>query len=59
VKSPERFFIGRYSAYLYCANGILESDAGAALLGKTGRAATTRNWATVLKLHKLANEAAP
>src|SRR5580765_3149831 len=32
VKSPERFFIGRHSAYLHCANGILESDAGAALL---------------------------
>jgi uncharacterized protein (DUF1697 family) len=59
VKSPERFFVGKHSAYLHCANGILESDAGVALLGKTGRAATTRNWATVLKLHKLANEATP
>jgi len=59
VKPPERFFVGRHSAYLYCANGILESHAGVALLGKAGRAATTRNWATVLKLHQLATAAAP
>lgn len=54
VQPPERFVIGRHAAYLYCANGILESKAGAALLGKLGRAATTRNWATVLKLKVLA-----
>ena len=59
VTPPERFFVGKHSAYLHCANGILESDAGVALLGKAGRAATTRTWATVLKLHKLTNEAAP
>ena len=51
VQPPERFSIGRHAAYLYCADGILESKAGAALLGKAGRAATTRNLATTLKLH--------
>lgn len=54
VVPPERFVRGRQAAYLWCANGILQSKAGAALLGKAGRSATTRNWATVLKLHALA-----
>lgn len=58
VVPPERFLIGSGAAYLYCANGILESRAGEALLGKAGRAATSRNWATVLKLHALAGAAA-
>jgi uncharacterized protein (DUF1697 family) len=50
----ERFVLGRHAAYLHCPAGILQSRAGEALLGKAGRAATTRNWATVLKLHALA-----
>lgn len=54
VVPPERFAIGAAAAYLFCANGILASKAGAALLGRAGRAATTRNWATVLKLHAIA-----
>lgn len=56
VAQPEQFKIGNNAAYLHCANGILESKAGEALLGKVGRGATTRNWATVLKLQALANE---
>jgi uncharacterized protein (DUF1697 family) len=55
---PERFVLGRNAAYLFCANGILESKAAAALLGKSGRSATTRNWATVLKLQALARACA-
>ena len=58
VVPPERFAAGKHAAYLLCASGILESKAGAALLGKAGRAATTRNWATTLKLHALASAAA-
>jgi len=54
IAAPERFVIGSQAAYLHCANGILQSKAGAALLGKLGRATTTRNWATTLKLHTLA-----
>jgi len=50
VAPPEQFLIGSRAAYLHCANGILESNVGAALLGKAGRRTTTRNWATVLKL---------
>lgn len=57
VVPPERFVVGAQAAYLHCAGGILESKAGAALLGKAGRTATTRNWATVLKLQALADAA--
>jgi uncharacterized protein (DUF1697 family) len=56
VVASEQFAVGKNAAYLLCANGILESAAGAALLGKAGKSATTRNWATTLKLLALANE---
>ena len=56
VVAPERFAIGRRAAYLHCPRGILRSRAGEALLGRAGRAVTTRNWATVLKLRALAEE---
>jgi uncharacterized protein (DUF1697 family) len=52
---PERFVTGRHAAYLFCASGIHESSAALALLGRPPRIATTRNWATTLKLHALAN----
>lgn len=55
----EQFAIGAKAAWLLCANGILDSRAGEALLGKAGRAATTRNWATVLKLQALASAPPP
>ena len=53
---PEQFMLGKYAAYLHCPSGILKSRAGKALLGNLDRiegAATTRNWATVLKLQAL------
>jgi len=53
VKAPERFHLGERAAYLFCADGILASKAAVALLGKAGREATTRNWATVLKIRDL------
>jgi uncharacterized protein (DUF1697 family) len=56
VAPPEQFVVGKGAAYLLCATGILESKAGEALLGKAGKSATTRNWATVLKLQALASE---
>lgn len=55
VARPEQFALGKDAAYLFCANGILESAAAKALLGKAGRQATTRNLATALKLHALAS----
>jgi uncharacterized protein (DUF1697 family) len=53
----EQFVIGKHAAYLHCPGGILQSKAGEAMLGKTGKSATTRNWATVLRLQSLAAEA--
>lgn len=53
AQPPERFVVGAQAAYLHCASGILESQLGAAMLGKVGRSVTTRNWATVLKLAAL------
>jgi uncharacterized protein (DUF1697 family) len=46
----ERIHVGAHAAYLWCANGILESAAAAALLGKLGNAQTTRNGATLGKI---------
>ena len=57
VVPPEQFSVGKNAAYLLCATGILESKAWDALLGNVGKSATTRNWATVLKLLALVNEA--
>lgn len=56
VVPPEQFLLGSEAAYLHCARGILESKAGEALVGKAGKAATTRNWATVLKLQALVDK---
>nr|WP_166652195.1 DUF1697 domain-containing protein [Roseateles toxinivorans] len=56
VVPPEKFAVGKHAAYLLCAAGILESEAAESLLGKAGKPATTRNWATVLKLQALAGE---
>lgn len=53
VQSAEHFSIGRHAAYLHCPQGISKSRAADALLGRSGRSVTTRNWATVLKLHDL------
>lgn len=56
VAPAERFAVGSQAAYLLCTDGILESKAASALLGKAGREATTRNWATVMKLQTLASK---
>ena len=58
ISPEERFVLTDHAAFLYCAGGILQSKAGDALLGKFGKAVTTRNWATVLKLHALTNQGA-
>lgn len=51
---PDRFVVGNKGAYLHCPDGILASRAATALIGRAGKDVTTRNWATVLKLHALA-----
>jgi uncharacterized protein (DUF1697 family) len=49
----EQVHVGRHAAYLWCADGILESKAVAALLGRLAETGTTRNWATLGKIHAL------
>ena len=53
ISPRERFLLGKHGAYLWCPDGILKSRAAEALLGKVGRRATTRNWATVTKISAL------
>jgi uncharacterized protein (DUF1697 family) len=49
----EKIHVGKQAAYLWCANGILESKAATALLKGLEGAGTTRNWATLNKIHAL------
>ena len=53
LEPPEQLHLGRCAGYVYCARGILQGKLGSAVLGKSGRDLTTRNWATVLKLGAL------
>jgi uncharacterized protein (DUF1697 family) len=52
----DRFVVGKRAVYLSCPDGILKSKTAEALLGKPGRAATTRNWGTTLKLLQLVSK---
>lgn len=53
---PEAMALGARVAYLWCPGGMVESRLAQAI-GKTlGDAATTRNWATMTKLHALASD---
>ncbi len=45
--------VGQDAAYVWCASGILESKAAVALLKGLANSGTTRNWATVEKLHAM------
>lgn len=51
--APEQLLVGKHAAYLWCANGILESQLAVALLKGLAASGTTRNWATVQKIHAL------
>ncbi|WP_338766808.1 DUF1697 domain-containing protein [Massilia sp. METH4] len=53
---PEAFALGRWAAYIWCADGVLASRAAAAVGNLLGDAVTTRNWSTMSKLHALAME---
>jgi uncharacterized protein (DUF1697 family) len=50
---PERLAVGVRVAYLWCPDGLLASRLPEAVGRALGDAVTTRNWATVLKLHAL------
>jgi uncharacterized protein (DUF1697 family) len=49
----EKVHLGKHAAYVWCADGILESQALAAVLRVLGTSATTRNWATINKIQAL------
>jgi uncharacterized protein (DUF1697 family) len=49
----EALAIGTRVAYLWCADGILASRLAEAVSRALGDAVTTRNWATMKKLHAL------
>jgi uncharacterized protein (DUF1697 family) len=51
--APEALALGERVAYLWCADGILKSPLASAVNRLLGDAATSRNWATMLKLHLL------
>lgn len=54
--APEALRIGRTTALLACTSGLHASELAKAFDRATGKATTTRNWSTVLKLLALADE---
>ena len=52
--APDALAVGHRAAYLWCAQGLIESRLAQAFARVTADAATTRNWATVLKLQSAA-----
>ncbi|TFW32403.1 DUF1697 domain-containing protein [Massilia horti] len=55
---PGALALGQRAAYVWCPEGVLESAAAAALGRQLGDATTSRNWATLCKLHALCTAAA-
>lgn len=51
--SPESFALGPRVVYLWCPDGLLAGHLPEAVGRALGDAVTTRNWATVAKLHAL------
>jgi uncharacterized protein (DUF1697 family) len=49
--APDALAIGSKAAYLWCAAGVLDSKLSQIFARRAGDTVTTRNWATVLKLH--------
>ena len=49
----EKVHVGKHAAYVWCADGILASKAAVALLKNLDETGTTRNWATLNKIHAL------
>lgn len=49
----EKVHLGKHAAYVWCANGILESLALEATLKAFRQGGTTRNWATLGRIHAL------
>jgi uncharacterized protein (DUF1697 family) len=52
--TPDAIAVGRRAAYLWCANGLIQSRLMKEFSRVTGEGATARNWATVLKIQAMA-----
>ena len=52
----EKLALGASVVYMWCANGILDSKLAAAVSRAVGHALTARNWATIQKLHAMAQD---
>ncbi len=52
--APEAFAVGAHAAWLWCANGVIESRVAKAVGKVLRERGTARNWATVEKLQALA-----
>jgi uncharacterized protein (DUF1697 family) len=50
---PGAVALGERAVYVWCPDGVLGSPAAAALGKALGDATTSRNWATLLKIHAL------
>ena len=51
--APEAFAVGKHAAWLWCANGIIESRIQKAVTKALRECCTARNWATVEKLQAM------
>jgi uncharacterized protein (DUF1697 family) len=54
--APDALALGKRVAYLWCPEGMMASRLAEAVGRALGDAVTTRNWATMTKLHALAGE---
>jgi uncharacterized protein (DUF1697 family) len=54
--SPDALALGTRVAYQWCPDGMLDSRLVQAISRIVGDGATTRNWATMTKLHALVSE---
>ena len=53
--APDILKVGERVVYLWCPDGMLESRLAEAVTRLVGDGATTRNWATMRKIHALLN----
>ena len=51
--ASEEVHVGKHATYVWCPNGSLESKVAVALLKGLADSCTTRNWATLGKIHAL------
>ncbi|HUL55728.1 MAG TPA: DUF1697 domain-containing protein [Usitatibacter sp.] len=52
-QEPDVVHLGKHALYAWCPKGTLKSRAGVALLTKLADCGTTRNWATLEKIHAM------